>query len=82
MQPALAEVIASFARHAPKEAVLVVKGHPLDNGLNNWGVRTLDYAQAVGAADRVRFLDVADINPLVRDACAPESGLPVAVLPE
>jgi capsular polysaccharide export protein len=68
MQPALAEVIASFARRAPPGAVLVVKGHPLDNGLSNWRQRTMDYARAVGAGDRVCFFEMGDINPLVRHA--------------
>ena len=33
MREAIADVAASFARSAPPEAKLVVKGHPLDNGL-------------------------------------------------
>jgi capsular polysaccharide export protein len=68
MQPALAEVIASFAAHAPAHAQLVVKAHPLDNGLIDWRRRTGEYAQALGVADRVVFLDVADIDGLVRQA--------------
>jgi capsular polysaccharide export protein len=68
MQPALARVLASFARHAPPETLLVVKEHPLDNGLSAWRGRTLDYARALGVADRVVFLEVGDIGVLVRAA--------------
>ncbi|MGC1302781.1 MAG: hypothetical protein WA840_10440, partial [Caulobacteraceae bacterium] len=68
MQPALAQALASFARHAPPGMHLVVKEHPLDNGLGNWRRRTLDYARALGVQDRVSFLEVGDIGLLVRAA--------------
>jgi capsular polysaccharide export protein len=35
----LVRVAASFARHAPRDALLVIKPHPLDNGLAPWGRR-------------------------------------------
>lgn len=68
MQPALAQVIVSFARHAPPDAQLVVKRHPLDNGLSDWRRRTLDLAQALAVADRVVFLEGGDIDALVAQA--------------
>ncbi len=68
MQPALAEVVASFAAAAPRDCKLVIKAHPLDNGLTDWRARTLDYAKALGVADRVVFLDAGDITALVQDA--------------
>uniref|UniRef100_B0T7Q8 Capsule polysaccharide biosynthesis protein n=1 Tax=Caulobacter sp. (strain K31) TaxID=366602 RepID=B0T7Q8_CAUSK len=92
MQPALAQVIASFARHAPVNASLVVKEHPLDNGLRDWRRRTLDYARALNVSDRVVFLDTGDIDTLVGDAqgvvtinsttgtLALAAGVPVATL--
>ncbi|MDG2527247.1 capsule biosynthesis protein [Caulobacter endophyticus] len=68
MQPALAQVIVSFARHAPPDAQLAVKRHPLDNGLRDWRRRTLDFARALGVAGRVLFLEAGDIDPLVGGA--------------
>jgi capsular polysaccharide export protein len=68
MQPALAEIMASFAAHAGRQARLVVKAHPLDNGLTDWRRQTEDYARALGVADQVIFLETADIDPLVRQA--------------
>jgi capsular polysaccharide export protein len=68
MQPAIEHVLASFAAHAPADTLLVVKGHPLDNGLVNWEKRTREAAQALGIADRVPFVGWADIDPLVRAA--------------
>ncbi len=68
MQPAIEQVLSSFARHAPAEYVLLVKEHPLDNGLINWRKRVAKVASAHGIAERVRYLEIGDIVPLVRDA--------------
>ncbi|MBQ1540388.1 MAG: capsular biosynthesis protein [Caulobacteraceae bacterium] len=68
MQPALAEIVASFAAHAPADTQLVVKAHPLDNGLIDWRRRVGDYARALGVGERVRYVETADIDPLVRAA--------------
>ncbi len=69
MQPALAEVVASFAAKAPVNRRLVIKAHPLANGLTDWRTRTLEYAKALGIADRVVFLDAGDITLLVEQSC-------------
>ena len=65
MQPAIDTVLSSFARTAPADAMLVVKGHPLDNGLINWGARTLRTAEALGIADRVRFVDGLNVEQMM-----------------
>jgi capsular polysaccharide export protein len=68
MQPAIDQVIGSFVRNAPADALLVVKGHPLDNGLVDWEKRTHETAARLGAGDRVLFLESVDIDALVRGA--------------
>lgn len=68
MQAAIERVLASFAAHAPADTLLVVKGHPLDNGLTDWGRRTRVVADRLGIADRMLFLETADIDLLVRPA--------------
>lgn len=62
------EVIASFSQNTPKTALLVVKQHPLDNGLARWGRRVAEMAQAQGCGDRVVFLDGGDLDALLRRA--------------
>lgn len=69
MQPALAGILASFAAAAPQDRQLVIKAHPLDNGLIDWRKQTNDYALALGIAERVLFLETADITDLVKNAC-------------
>lgn len=68
MQPALAEILASFARSAPGHVRIAVKPHPLDNGLINWRRLVTAYAQALDVAERVLFVECDDILALVRGA--------------
>ena len=68
MEAAITEVLASFARHAPAGLDLIVKGHPLDNGLRDWRSVTLGIAERLGVGDRVLFLEDGNIDLLVRAA--------------
>ncbi|PYD73742.1 capsule biosynthesis protein [Novacetimonas hansenii] len=68
VEPALRKVIKSFAAHAPKDLVLLVKEHPLDNGVRNWRELTRQIARAENVADRVDFLEAGDIALIVRAA--------------
>jgi capsular polysaccharide export protein len=65
VQDAIETVLGSFARNAPADTLLVVKGHPLDNGLVDWEKRTLAAAGKIGIADRLLFLESVDIDRLV-----------------
>jgi len=65
---ALKLVINSFTAHAPADMRLVVKEHPLDNGVRNWCQVTADIATVAGVADRVDFLARGKIGPITRGA--------------
>ncbi|EHJ58155.1 capsule polysaccharide export protein [Novosphingobium pentaromativorans US6-1] len=65
---ALKLVLGSFAAHAPAGTRLVVKEHPLDNGVRNWQQETADMAARFGIAERVDYLGWGDIVPVARDA--------------
>ena len=62
----LAEVLTSFARHAPEDARLVVKNHPLDPGLVDLARMTHVLAVERGIADRVDFIDGGNLAALCR----------------
>lgn len=64
----IAEVLRSFAAHAPAEAQLAIKLHPLDPGLKNWPRRIRRMAEAAGVADRVTFLGAGALEPMLRAA--------------
>ncbi len=68
MRVAIDYVIASFARRAPPQALLVIKEHPLDNGLVDWGRCVRARASQHGVADRVLYIGDGDIDPLVAGA--------------
>ncbi|SES78145.1 capsular polysaccharide export protein [Oceanicella actignis] len=58
-------VVRSFAAHAPADAVLAVKEHPMDNGLTPWRRLLEREAAACGAAGRVRVFDGGDLDALI-----------------
>ena len=68
MAAVIQTVLKSFATLAPADALLVVKEHPLDNGLIDWRKLTLDLAATLGISDRLVYLEQGDIAHLVRDA--------------
>ncbi len=68
MAEAIRHVIASFAANAPPDLLLVIKEHPLDNGVRDWRAEAAMQAAAHGVAERVRYLETGDIALLVRPA--------------
>jgi capsular polysaccharide export protein len=61
--------IASFAVHAPPEARLLFKVHPIDNGLSGWSARIAGAASRHGAAGRVFVADGGRLDDLLDRAC-------------
>ncbi|SON54490.1 Capsule polysaccharide biosynthesis protein [Hartmannibacter diazotrophicus] len=59
------DVIASFAAHAPADALLVLKQHPYDNGWENWKKRMTAAATRHGVADRTLLIDGGDLHRLL-----------------
>ena len=68
LHPVIREVVASFARHAPGDTELVVKRHPLDNGIESFRRTLIRAARAAGVAERVRYVDGGDLGALLRRA--------------
>lgn len=65
---ALRLVLESFSRHAPADVRLVVKEHPLDNGVRDWRQETADMAALFGVTERIDYLASGDIMPITRRA--------------
>lgn len=66
METPIAEVIASFASHAARNVRLLVKVHPWDPGLKNWGKIVARHAQKHGVADRVHYIDGGSLYAMIR----------------
>lgn len=64
-----AEVISSFAQHAPRDARLVFKLHPLDPGLVDYEGVVERLAAEHRVSERVMLLDGGNLNILARNAC-------------
>ena len=57
MREAIAWVMTSFAQHAPRDTRLVIRNHPLDNGLIRYDRFIRSFSVACGIADRVLFVE-------------------------
>ncbi|PTW60955.1 capsular polysaccharide export protein [Breoghania corrubedonensis] len=54
--------ISSFAKHAPKDTVLLFKQHPLDNAMTHWKSRIHRLARRYKVPERVRFVRAGDLR--------------------
>ena len=66
LAPAIETVLTSFAQHAPSEALLVVKEHPLDPQLHDWRAKVEASAARLGIAGRVIYLVGGDMAALAQ----------------
>lgn len=64
--PALEHVMASFATGAPTNARLVVKEHPLDNGLQDWRRLAMTLAAKYGLQDRLVYIAGGNLETLLQ----------------
>jgi capsular polysaccharide export protein len=65
LNPVIELVIASFAAHAPRENVLVIKNHPLDNGMVDLRRFIAGLAKRNGVHERVHFIDGGHLPTLL-----------------
>lgn len=68
MRELVDEVMRSFAQHAPAEALLVVKNHPLDPGFADHGAMVAERAAHYGLRERVRYLESGHLPTVLRHA--------------
>ncbi len=59
------QVVGSFAKHAPADARLLIKPHPLDPAIRNWGRIVRRSAVKYGVADRVDFVDGGNLSAML-----------------
>jgi capsular polysaccharide export protein len=57
--------IKTFARSAPSHCRLLLKIHPLDNGLHNWSRHIAAESAKYGIEDRVDVIDGGDLEALI-----------------
>ncbi|AGW15272.1 Capsule polysaccharide biosynthesis (plasmid) [Megalodesulfovibrio gigas DSM 1382 = ATCC 19364] len=65
VRDSIMQVFSSFANAAPPGCRLVVKNHPLDNGLINLRQFVDNFAHASGIQDRIIYLDGGQGRPLM-----------------
>lgn len=62
---AIRVVLVSFAEHAPQDTRLIVKNHPLDTGLTDYGLIVQSYSRELDIEDRVIYLETGNLNNLL-----------------
>ena len=65
MSEIITRVMGSFSRHAPPDARLVIKNHPLDPGFVNFGRLIACLGREMDVASRVEYVDTGDASALV-----------------
>lgn len=68
MSTPINEVIQSFAKHAPPDIHLLVKVHPWDPGLKNWGKVVRRLAREARSQDRIHYIDGGSLDEMCKTA--------------
>jgi len=74
-------VLRSFAAHSPPISRLLLKIHPLDNGLIAWESLAIKLASQLGLGDRIHVIDGGDLDRLLKQACGVVTVNSTAALP-
>lgn len=78
---AIALVLNSFAAHAPTDRHLLIKLHPLDNGLIGWAAFVRSQAAGLGIGERVQVIDGGNLDRLAAHALGMVTVNSTAALP-
>ncbi|HPY39466.1 MAG TPA: capsular biosynthesis protein [Thiolinea sp.] len=66
VQQVIVTVMASFAKYAPTDSVLVIKNHPLDTGLLKHSSKVKQIANTLNISERVLFLETGHLPSLLQ----------------
>ncbi|SKA83874.1 capsular polysaccharide export protein [Thiothrix eikelboomii] len=66
VQQMIVTVMASFAKFAPADSVLVIKNHPLDTGLLKHSKKVRQVAKTLNISERVLFLETGHLPTLLQ----------------
>ena len=65
IREAIEQVMRSFVAHAPSDALLVIKNHPLDTGLDDYHAYASQLANELGMLDRLRYIEAGHLPTLL-----------------
>lgn len=65
IREAIEQVMRSFVAHAPSDALLVIKNHPLDTGLDDYHTYASQLANELGMLDRLRYIEAGHLPTLL-----------------
>lgn len=65
IRESIAFIVSNFTRNASADTHLLIKNHPLDNGLVSYAEYVADFARACGVGGRVHFVDSGDTDSIL-----------------
>lgn len=68
VQEAIADILTSFAVHAHPRTRLLIKNHPLDNGLIDYDAFIAGFSEELGIADRVTYVEEGSTEAMIAGA--------------
>ena len=68
VREAIEKVMRSFAVHAPSDALLVIKNHPLDTGIVDYRKFSHELARTLGMQDRLLYIEAGHLPTLLDHA--------------
>ncbi|TNF97851.1 MAG: capsular biosynthesis protein, partial [Gammaproteobacteria bacterium] len=66
MKNCINKVMQSFSVHAPATSLLLIKNHPLDNGMINYRRLIAETASQLSISERVIFIDGGDLEQIIK----------------
>ena len=73
MKEAIICVITSFAQYADKTDILVIRNHPMDNGLINYRKFIESFTKALNVSDRVFFVETGNSKLMFKNTKSNDS---------
>lgn len=70
MKNAIMYILASFAEYAPKNDLIIIRNHPMDNGIINYREFIESFSKSIGIYDRVFFLETGNAKLMIQHAKA------------
>ncbi len=70
MKEAIICIVTSFAQYASKDDILVIRNHPMDNGLINYRKFIESFSKALNVQDRVFFVETGNSKLMFKNTKA------------
>lgn len=68
MKSAIIHILASFAEYAPENTLMIIRNHPMDNGIINYREFIKSFSKSIGIYERVFFVETGNAKLMMKHA--------------